>query len=379
MRTIKITNRLLLNVVGILLLFITPCAAQDATANKVDDYVKSEMQKQRIPSVSLAVVKDGKIIKAAGYGLANVELNVSARPETVYKIASVSKQFIATGIMLLVEDGKISLDEKISKFLEGTPDAWKDITVRHLLTHTSGIVREAPGFDSFKIQSDADVIKTAYPLQLRFAPGEKWEYCNVGYFALAEIIRKVTGKPWSSFLSERVFAPLEMNATRPTSATDVIQNRADGYAWEDNKLQNDGFLLALRPSGAFLSTVFDLAKWDAALYTNKILKQSFQEQMWTPVKLNDGAEYSYGFGWELSKVGSHKLVHHGGSLGGFRSEFARFIDDKLTIIILANGNNAKPYLIALGVAALYIPNLTPEQRAVAAVEANPKPFDAYAK
>ena len=162
MRTIKITNRLLLNVVGILLLFITPCAAQDATANKVDDYVKSEMQKQRIPSVSLAVVKDGKIIKAAGYGLANVELNVSARPETVYKIASVSKQFIATGIMLLVEDGKISLDEKISKFLEGTPDAWKDITVRHLLTHTSGIVREAPGFDSFKIQSDADVIKTAY-------------------------------------------------------------------------------------------------------------------------------------------------------------------------------------------------------------------------
>jgi len=176
-----------------------------------------------------------------------------------------------------------------------------------------------------------------------------------------------------------VFAPLEMNATRPTSATDVIQNRADGYAWEDNKLQNDGFLLALRPSGAFLSTVFDLAKWDAALYTNKILKQSFQEQMWTPVKLNDGAEYSYGFDWELSKVGSHKLVHHGGSLGGFRSEFARFIDDKLTIIILANGNNAKPYLIALGVAALYIPNLTPEQRAVAAVEANPKPFDAYAK
>ena len=129
---------MLLNVVGILLLFITPCAAQDATANKVDDYVKSEMQKQRIPGVSLAVVKDGKIIKAAGYGLANVELNVSARPETVYKIASVSKQFIATGIMLLVEDGKISLDEKISKFLEGTPDAWKDITVRHLLTHYVG-------------------------------------------------------------------------------------------------------------------------------------------------------------------------------------------------------------------------------------------------
>ena len=119
-------------------------------ADKVDDYVKAEMQKQRIPGVSLAVIKDGKIIKAEGYGLANVELNVPARPETVYKIGSVSKQFIAAGIMLLIQDGKIGLDDKISKYLEGTPDTWKDITVRHLLTHTSGIVREAPGFDPLK-------------------------------------------------------------------------------------------------------------------------------------------------------------------------------------------------------------------------------------
>ena len=170
-----------------------------ARADKVDDYVKSEMQRQHLASVSVAVLKEGQIIKVEGYGLGNIELNVPARPDTVYKIGSVSKQFIATGIMLLIDDGKISLDDKISKFLEGTPETWKDITIRNLLTHTSGIMREAPGFDPLKIQSDADVIKTAYKEALRFVPGEKYEYCNVGYFSLAEIIRKVSGKPWPDF------------------------------------------------------------------------------------------------------------------------------------------------------------------------------------
>ena len=356
---------------ALVLLLIATVAAR---ADKVDDYVKAEMQKQHVPGISLAVIKDGKIIKVEGYGLANVELNVPARPETVYKIGSVSKQFIATGIMLLVQEGRISLDDRISKFLEGTPETWKEITVRHLLTHTSGIVREAPGFDPLKVQNDADVIKTAYPLPLRFAPGEKWEYCNVGYFSLAEIIRKVTGKPWGDYLNERLFKPLEMNSTRTTSMTELVQNRANGYGWRDGKLQNAAIYLALRPSGAFLSSVLDLAKWDAALYTESILKPSIRDQMWAAVKLNNGTSHPYGFGWELDTVGGHKLVHHGGTLPGFRAELARFVDDKLTVVVLANGNNAEPDSIALGVAALYIPGLIPD-RTVAKVD--PKIFDAY--
>src|SRR5215813_9380992 len=241
-----------------------------ARADKVDDYVKAEMQKQHVPGLSLAVIKDGKIIKLEGYGLANIELNVPAKPETVFKIGSVSKQFIASGIMILVDEGRISLDDKISKFLDGSPETWKDINVRHLLTHTSGIVREAPGFDPMKVQDDADVIKTAYPLPLRFQPGEKWEYCNVGYFTLAEIIRKISNKPWPEFLSERVFKPLGMNATRTTTVSDLVPNRASGYVWSQERLQNADEWVALRPSGAFLSTAQDLAKWDAALYTDRI-------------------------------------------------------------------------------------------------------------
>jgi D-alanyl-D-alanine carboxypeptidase len=356
---------------ALVLLFVTTVAAR---ADKVDDYVKAEMQRQHIPGTSIAVIKDGKVIKAEGYGLANVELNVPAKPETVYKIGSLSKQLIATGILLLNQEGKLSLDDKISKFLEGTPDTWKEITVRHLLTHTSGIVREAPGFDPLKIQDDASVIKTAYQLPLRFAPGEKWEYCNVGYFTLAEIIRKVSGKSWGDYLSEGLFTPLEMNATRTTTMTEMVQNRADGYVWRDGKLENASILLTLRPSGAFLSTVLDLAKWDAALYTDKILKPATLSQMWAPAKLNNGATHPYGFGWELSSVAGHKLVHHGGTLPGFRAQFSRFVDDKLSVVVLTNGDIADPNLIALQIAALYIPGLIPE-RTVAKID--PKILDAY--
>jgi len=359
------------SLLAIVLLF---AVAAPARADKVDDFVKAEMQRQHVPAISIAVIKDGKIIKVEGYGLANVELNVPARPETVYKIGSVSKQFIASGIMLLVQEGKLSLDDRISKFLDETPDTWKEITIRHLLTHTSGIIREAPGFDPLKIQSDADVIKTAYSSALRFAPGEKWEYCNVGYFSLAEIIRKITGKPWGDYLRERLFLPLEMNATRTTTMTELVQNRANGYGWRDGALQNAAIYFALRPSGAFLSSVLDLAKWDAALYTDKFLKQPALDQMWTSVKLNNGTSHPYGFGWELDTVSGHRLVHHGGSLPGFRAELARFVDDKLTVIVLTNGNNAEPDETALGIAAFYIPGLIHE-RTVAKID--PKLLDAY--
>ena len=243
-----------------------------------------------------------------------------------------------------------------------------------MLTHTSGIVREAPGFDPLKVQNDADVIKTAYSLPLRFAPGEKWEYCNVGYFTLAEIIRKVTGKAWGDYLKERLFSPLEMNATRTTTITDIVQNRANGYLWRNGQLQNSEIYLALRPSGAFLSTVLDLAKWDAALYTDRILKQSVRDQMWTPVKLNNGKTNPYGFGWELESVSGHRRVHHGGSLPGFRSTISRYIEDKLTVVVLANSDNADTGSLSLGIAAMYIPGLIPER---IAAKVDPKVLDAY--
>jgi len=346
------STRILLSFLSILLL-ISSVTAQ--TADKVDDFIKTEMQKLHIPGVALAVIKDGKVIKTKGYGVANVETNTPVTNETVFKIGSISKPIIAMGIMLLVEEGKISLDDNVGKYLEGTPETWKNITIRHLLSHTSGIIREAPGFDPAKIQPDADVIKTAYPLPLVFTPGEKYQYCNVGYFTLAEIIRKVSGKPWSEFLTERIFKPFGMNSTRTTTFDEIVSNRANGYSFSSNKLSNSEVYLALRPSGAFLSTISDLVKLENALNGKDFLKPETRKAMWTPYKFNDGKDSNYGLGWTIDEVSGRKRIGHGGSLNGFRSHFARFVDDGITIIVLTNLAEADPTKLSNGVAAQYIP------------------------
>ena len=336
--------------VAALLVLLVPSGI--ARADPTDDFITAEMKRQNIPGLSLAVIKDGHLIKAAAYGVADIARKIPARPDTVYKIASISKQFIATGIMLLVQEGRLGLDEPISKYLEDTPDTWKDITIRHLLTHTSGLVREAPGYNPSMIMSDAEVVRSAYAVPLRFAPGVSWEYGNLGYFALAETIRRVAARPWTEYLNERVFAPAGMSSTFPTNTKEQIPNRARGYA-DNNKLLNADDWPALRPSGAFLSTVLDLAKWDAILYTDNILSESSRRQMWTSVTLNDGTTRPYGFGWELTSFAG-RTVHHSGGMPGFRAMFARFMDDHVTIIVLMNLDDVDQRAIVTGIAAVYV-------------------------
>lgn len=337
---------------------ITVASAEQAIAQRdtstVDDLIHAEMLRQNIPGLSVAVLRDGEIVKVAGYGVADIASAAPATPHTVYKIASVSKQFIATGIMLLVQEGRLDLTDSIGLFLEDAPSTWGGITIEHLLSHTSGLVREAPGFSPFRVQPDADVIRTAYALPLRFVPGERWEYSNLGYFVLAEVIRRVSGQPWDRFLAERVFEPLSMHSTRVTSMSDSLANRATGYG------DNDRLIVArewpaLRPSGAFLSTVLDLARWDAALHDAEILSDSIRRRMWQPAGLNDGTTYPYGLGWQLAPLNGHRLVHHGGTMGGFRAYFAQFVDDGLTVIILMNLDDVDPVAIVNGLAKLYLP------------------------
>ena len=212
-------------------------------------------------------------------------------------------------------------------------------------------MREGPAFDPFKIQSDADVVKSAYPLPLRFEPGASGRYCNVGYFALAEIIRKVSGQPWSDYLNAKVFQPSGMTSTRPTSASDPM--RAVGYAGKDNRDVAPDWP-AVRPSGAFLSTVRDLVKWEGVLATNQVLTDESRRLMWTPVRLNDGSSSPYGFGWELGERAGRRYIGHGGSLPGFRSVYARFPDDRLTVIVLINADDVDRDAIVKGIADIYL-------------------------
>jgi D-alanyl-D-alanine carboxypeptidase len=325
-----------------------------ARADPTDDYIKTRTDEFNLPGLSLAVVRKGEIIKAEGYGLADRDRRIPAGPHTVYKIGSVSKQFIATGIMLLVQDGRISLDAAIRKYLDGTPSSWAPITIRHLLTHTSGLVRESPAFSPFRNTTDAELIRALHAVPLRFKPGEKWEYSNSGYIALAEIIRGVTGQPWTEYLSQKIFAPAGMNATLPTNTSASVPLRAVGYTGKDNQRKADEWQ-ALRASGAFLSTVLDLAKWDALLYTDKILSDAARREMWTVVRLNNGTTDPYGLGWHVYSTRGRRQIWHGGGLPGFKSHFVRFVDDGLTVVVLANGDDGDVGSIANGVAALHLP------------------------
>jgi CubicO group peptidase (beta-lactamase class C family) len=317
------------------------------------------MQKGHVVGLSLAIVKDGRIVKASGYGLANVETGTPATPETVYKIASISKEFLAAGIMLLQQDGKLHLDDKVDLYIAGTPDAWKEITIRQVLTHTAGLPLDPPDFEPFKETPDSAVVSSLFSYPLLYKPGEDFRYSNTDYFVIAEIIRKVSGMPWEQFLAQRIFTFLHMSATRTTTTTTLVPNRASGYVLKDGALQNAPDWIALRPSGAFLSTVLDMAKWDADLYKDDLLTASSREQMWQPVKLKNGTVIPYGCGWGLSPWQGRRRVFHDGGLPGFSTDFERFIDDRLTVVVLSNTQSADASRIALAVAGFYLPAAAP--------------------
>jgi D-alanyl-D-alanine carboxypeptidase len=352
------------NLGRVLALTVVLLCANTSFADEIDDYVRVQVAKQKIPGLALAVVRGGKAIKLQGYGLANVEHGVPVTPKTVFQIGSLSKQFIATGVMLLVKQGKLGLDDRIAQYLEGAPPTWQDITIRQCLSHTSGLVRESPAYDWSKRQADADVIAAAYAAPLVFAPGTKFQYSNLGYFILAEIIRKASGMPWPDFMTARVFEPARLTATMATDAGRIVANRAAGYMLQDGKQINATLNIALRPSGAFMASISDLARWEVVLREDSLLDQASRELMRQPVKLQDGSAPAYGLGWVVERMNGHALVRHGGTISGFRAEFARFVDDDLAVIVLTNSYEASTDAIAAGVASRYIDGLIPKRVAI---------------
>lgn len=328
-----------------------------ALAAPVDDFIRSEMQKLNIPGLSLAVIKDRKIIKLAGYGLSNIETGSPATPDSVYKIASLSKPFIATALLLLVDENKVRLDDKISRYLEAPPPSWQAITIRQVMTHTSGIPRDPADYHPYEPQKPSAVIESAYALPLAFQPGEKFLYSNVGYYILAQIIEKASGTPWETFVADRLFKPAGLTATQPLT-TAVVKGRASGYDLADGQLVNAENWIAARPSAAFLSTVRDLAAWDIFLDTRNPLSAASWAQAHTPPKLNDGRTGDYGLGWYVESYLGHTRVHHDGQYPGFRSDWERFEDDKLTVIILSNAGRPRLESLALKVAGYFVPALS---------------------
>jgi CubicO group peptidase (beta-lactamase class C family) len=322
------------------------------------------MQTRHIPGLALLVTRNGKIVKAQGYGFSNLELQVPVKPETLFQSGSLGKQFTATAIMMLVEEGKLSLDDPLTNFFPDARPAWKAVKIRHLLSHTAGFGDYPANFDFRRDRSEDELLKVVESLPLAFPPGSSWSYANLGYLTLGIVIHKVTGEFYGDVLAERIFRPLGMSSTRIISEADIIPNRAAGYRLADGQLENQEWVapsLNTTADGSLYFSILDLARWDAALYTEKLLKRSSLDQMWTSVKLTNGEINSghYGFGWEIAQVRGHRLVQHGGSWQGFNTYIARYVDDKLTVVVLTNLDGSKPGEIAHHVAGMYVPELMP--------------------
>jgi CubicO group peptidase (beta-lactamase class C family) len=344
---------------GLLVFVMVSALVLPAGADKVDRAVQAAMRRHPIPGLALEIIRNGKCVKRAGYGLANLEWRTPVTPRAVFEIGSVTKQFTAAGILLLAQDGRLSLDDRIALHLKDTPESWKDITLRHLLTHTSGLKNYTAlnGFGLAQHLTQAQFIRQlgAYPLE--FQPGEKWAYCNSGFHLLGYVIENVSGTNYWQFMRDRIFGPLGMSSTARRDPRDIIPLRAAGYQTNaaGQFVNRDGDLTDLFAAGAIVSTVDDLAKWNASLDTQKLLTAASEREMWTPLRLNNGKTRDYGLGWYLDPLQGHQDIGHSGSTSGFSASLQRFPADGLAVIVLTNSDEeGAATRLAKEIALLYL-------------------------
>ncbi len=339
--------------------------ATAAWADSMDTYVARQMALQHVPGLSLAVIDHGRTVKLKSYGKASLELNAPMTPDSVIEIGSLTKSFTAAAVMLLVQDHKLVLDDHVSQYLPESPPAWRDITIRQLLNHTSGLANDGISTNAKTVLADfreREFLHSATALPLQAPPGTAYAYSNLGYDLLSIIVSRVSGQTYGDFLRTRIFGPAGMSATKLIDRTAIVPNKAQGYLWTRGALR---MCLPYSPtrfrgSASLQSTLRDLIRWDAVLNGDTLLAADSRKQMWTSGVLNDGKTTGYGFGWEVSKVNGHPLITHNGAMNGFLSSLQRYPDDHATVIVVLNQSDlADSRRIATGVARVYLPALRP--------------------
>lgn len=340
-------------VVAALLVFAPVRFAHAQDLRAIDTYVSEEMARQKIPGIAVAIVRNGSAIKAQGYGEANVEHRVAVTTDTIFQSGSLGKQFTAAALMLLVESGKVILTDPLTKHFPDAPPHWSGLEVRHLLTHTSGLPDYTDDtLDYRRDYTEEELLRFAYALHPQFEPGARWSYSNTAYVVLGILIHKISGQFYGDLLRERVFAPLGMTSASIISEEAIVPHRAAGYRLVNGELKNQEWVapkLNTTADGSLYLSLRDLVAWDKGLREKKILKAESWSRVFTPVTLNSGNPYPYGFGWGLDPIGSHRAQRHGGSWQGFQTFIARYPDDDLTIIVLTNLAQANPERIADGI------------------------------
>jgi CubicO group peptidase (beta-lactamase class C family) len=333
-------------------------ALRPAAADGIDDYLKAQMAKEHIPGLSVVIVRGGRVLKLKSYGMANLEWGIAATPDTAYQLASATKLLTVTALMRLVEQGKIALDDPVSRYLPDAPPAWSAMTIRHLAAHMSGL-QDLLALPKLP-QSLDEAMQAAFQLPLLHAPGETTVYASSDYCVLMRVVERLTGKPFPVFMREELFGPLGMSASRFDGAvedglirkSELVPRRTSIYNWEDGVQKNQAFLFPnwTYPAGGLYSSAADLAKWAVALDEGKLLRPETMAQMWTRVRLNNGQPGPFGIGWIVDQHNGRKVTGHSG--GPALADIIRFVDDRLTIAVLTNQQHLMPYL-AMGVADLY--------------------------
>jgi CubicO group peptidase (beta-lactamase class C family) len=339
-------------------------AAQASPLDSVARYVTAVMQHQKIPGLSVAIVRGDSVLLARGFGFANLEHRVPASDSTVYQSGSLGKQFTSTAIGMLAQQGRLSLDERITRWFPEGKGTWDSVSVRHLLTHTSGVPDYTDSLiDLRKDYTEEQLVRVAATQPLDFPAGTSWSYSNTGYLLLGVLIHRVTGRFYGDVLQELLFSPLGMH-TRVISEADIVPNRAAGYRLVKGQVKNQEWVspsLNTTADGALYLTVNDLAKWALALKHQRLPSSRVLEAAWTPVRLADSGTFPYGFGWDVGPQRSHPRIGHTGSWQGFKTAIFRYPELDLSVAVLANLAEATPGAIAQSIAGILEPSLRPPE------------------
>jgi len=351
--------------------------AAAARADALDDYVVRQMATQHVPGLSLAVIDHGRTVKLQSYGQANLETGTPMTPDSVVQIGSLSKSVTAAAIMLLVQDHKLALDDPVSRYIAEAPPGWRDITIRQMLSHISGLAIDGIVADAKAVLADyseRELLASATAMPLIGRPGAAFVYGNLDYDLLSIVISRVSGQAFGDFLQTRIFGPAGMTATRVYDRTAIMPNRAQGYlwAWGGLRLCLPRSATRYRGSAELQSTMRDLVRWDAVMNGDTLLTPDSRKQMWSPGTTSDGKTTGYGFGWEVAQVNGHRLITHNGAMNGFLSSMQLYTDDQVTVIVTINQSDlAESRRIASGIASLYLPALRPPAVAKAPALARP--------
>jgi D-alanyl-D-alanine carboxypeptidase len=337
------------------------------------------MKRTKAPSISIGIVKGGKLIRQQTFGKANLELDVDAKEGDLYEIGSITKEFTALAAMLLVEEGKLDLEDPIAKYLPDASDKWKDIRVRHLIYQISGLQDYAlveglglvDNFDRAKFMTEMG------KLDLDFQPGETWAYSNTNYALLGWIIEKAAGKEYTEFMQERVFKPLGMSKTTFSSPYGIVPRRAAGYmnVAGPDLLRAPSSAASINSDGTIISNIEDMAKWDACVRERKLLKKESWNLMLAPAKMNSGRTKPYGGGLNLTIPGGIEYIGHGGNSSGYSAGYAYYPAAGVSVIVLGNVYAFGGEPMAKQIAELYEPSLKPAAPKPTPKDPNPKRTD----